>query len=74
MWSAEYADNYEEKLRDVIDDKLPKYIQDKFAKEKEPNGDTDDDDRSSISISSFDAGLQPVYKTESPTEKYAPLL
>ena len=75
MGEVEYADNYEEKLRDVIDNKLPKYIEDNSAQKKETNVDSgDDDDQSEISIPEFEPWNKIVYKTESPTEKYAPLL
>ena len=73
MGIVHYADNYEDKWKLVLEEKLPKYIKDNFGNVKQQD-DSDDDDSSSPSVGSFDKGFEPVFKTESPTERYAPLL
>jgi hypothetical protein len=70
---VEYADNYEEKLKHALQ-KMPMYVEEKLAeKEKEKTVGAPDDDDSSGSFG-LDEGLKPVFKTESPTQRYAPLL
>jgi hypothetical protein len=79
MGIIHYAANYEEKRQQVLEVELPKYIEDNYKQhgdgdDDDDDGSDDDDDDDGSDDYGFDPGSKIATKTESATERYAPLL
>ena len=78
MGIIHYAANYEEKRQQVLEVELPKYIEDNYKQHGDGDDDdddgSDDDDDDGSNDYGFDPGSKIASKTESATERYAPLL